>query len=253
MAATVQSTSPAVSSRDGKICELEEALIGLANEQHQSAEFQRLFAAKFTRRGAQQYFLQHAQFNLNRRDCWGYVQGAAPMAVKRLVWEHEEGELAGNKQRGVADHYTLAVKQGAAFGLTPDDYKNTVQMDTTFTCMQAWLQVAQKSHWLEAAAASGILELDNSDVIVKTGCVARRIGEKLRDDLGIPLKKQYSNAEHIEADIEHGQFILDLARSYGDTQEARDLIVSGAKKSMAIERVFRGFTATILEAYADSD
>jgi hypothetical protein len=245
MAATAR---PALSS-DGKVRELEETLIRLANEQHRSAEFQRLFAAKFTLEGAQQYFLQHAQFNLNRRDCWGYVQGAAPMAVKRLVWEHEEGELAGDKRRGVADHFTLAVKQGAALGLTPEDYKNTVQMDTTFACMQAWLNVARTSHWLEAAAASGILELDNSDVIVETGCIARRIGEKLRDDLGIPLKKQYSNAEHIEADVEHGQFILDLARQYGEAQEARDLILSGAQKSLAIERVFRGFTAMILEKY----
>jgi hypothetical protein len=121
-------TARPAASHDGKIDALKETLISLANEQHQSAEFQRLFAARFTRIGAQQYFLQHAQFNLNRRDCWGYVQGAAPMAVKRLVWEHEEGELAGDKTRGVADHFTLAVKQGAAFGLTPDDYKNTVQM-----------------------------------------------------------------------------------------------------------------------------
>lgn len=243
-------TAPSAKPSDGAIHALEETLIRLANEQHQSPEFQRLFAARFTRTGAQQYFLQHAMFNLNRRDCWGYVQGAAPMAVKRLVWEHEEGELAGDKTRGVADHFTLAVKQGAAFGLTPDDYKSAVPMDTTFTCLQAWLQVAQKSHWLEAAAASGILELDNSDAIVKTGCVARRIGEKLRDELGIPMSKQYSNAEHIEVDVEHGQFILDLARTYGETQEARDLILSGAKKSLAIERVFRGFTATILEKYA---
>lgn len=243
---------PVKSPSDGKIRELEETLIRLANEQHQSPEFQRLFAARFTLKGAQQYFLQHAQFNLNRRDCWGYVQGAAPMAVKRLVWEHEEGELAGDKTRGVADHFTLAVKQGEALGLTPEDFKNTVPMDTTFTCMQAWINVARTSHWLEAAAASGILELDNSEAIVKTGCIARRIGEKLRDELGIPMKKQYSNAEHIEADVAHGQFILDLARHYGDTQEGRDLILSGAKKSLAIERTFRGFTATILEKYAGS-
>ena len=31
-----------------------------------------------------------------------------------------------------------------------------------------------------------------------------------------------------------------------------NLILSGAKKSLAIERVFRGFTATILEKYAAS-
>lgn len=245
MSATVVSAPVPAQVRD-----LQKELIDLANEQHQSAEFQRLFAAKFTMKGAQQYFLQHSLFNLNRRDCWGYVQGAAPMPVKKLIWEHEEGELAGDKTRGVADHYTLAVKQGASMNLTPEDFKNVVPMDTTYTCLQAWLNVAQKSTWLEAVSASAILELDNSEVIVKTGCIARRIGEKLRDEVGIPMRKQYSNAEHVEADVEHGQLILDLAKTYGDTREGRELMLSGAKKSLAIERVFRGFTATIIEKYA---
>jgi hypothetical protein len=243
---------PFKSTSKGKIRELEEKLVALAIAQHKSDEFQHLFSARFTKKGAQVYFLQHAQFNLNRRDCWGYVQGAAPMEVKRLVWDHEEGELAGDKTRGIADHFTLAVKQGGSLGLTPDDFRNTVQMDTTYTCMQAWLNIAQKSHWLEAAAASACLELDNSEAIIPTGCISRRVGEKLRDEVGIPMKKQYSNAEHVEADVEHGNLIIALARMYGDNQEARDLILSGAKKSYAVERVFRGFTATILDTYAKS-
>jgi Iron-containing redox enzyme len=238
------------SKSKGKIRELEETLVDLAIAQHKSEAFQRLFAAKFTKKGAQIYFLQHSLFNLNRRDCWGYVQGAAPMAVKRMVWDHEQGELAGDKDRGVADHYTLAVKQGASFGLTPDDFYNEQPLDVSFACFQAWLNVAKSCHWLEAAAASACLELDNAEDVIPTGCISRRIGEKLRDELGIPMRKQYSNAEHVEADVEHGKLIIDLARMYGDTQEGRDLIVSGTKKSFAIERAFRGFTATLIEKHA---
>jgi hypothetical protein len=237
------------SKSKGKIRELEEQLVELAIAQHKSEAFQRLFAAKFTKKGAQVYFLQHSLFNLNRRDCWGFVQGAAPMAVKRMVWDHEQGELAGDKDRGVADHYTLAVKQGAAFGLSPEDFYNEQPMDVSFACFQAWLNVAKSCHWLEAAAASACLELDNAEDVIPTGCISRRIGEKLRDELGIPMRKQYSNAEHVEADVEHGKLIIDLARMYGDTQEGRDLIISGTRKSFAIERAFRGFTATLIEKH----
>jgi pyrroloquinoline quinone (PQQ) biosynthesis protein C len=172
------------------------------------------------------------------------------MAVKRMVWDHEQGELAGDKDRGVADHYTLAVKQGASFGLSPEDFYNEQPMDVSFACFQAWLNVAKSCHWLEAAAASACLELDNAEDVIPTGCISRRIGEKLRDELGIPMRKQYSNAEHVEADVEHGKLIIDLARMYGDTQEGRDLIISGTKKSFAIERAFRGFTATLIEKHA---
>jgi hypothetical protein len=234
----------------GKIRELEETLVELAIAQHKSEAFQRLFSARFTKKGAQAYFLQHSLFNLNRRDCWGYVQGAAPMAVKRMVWDHEQGELAGDKDRGVADHYTLAVKQGGSIGLTPNDFYSEQPMDVSFACFQGWLNVAKSCHWLEAAAASACLELDNAEDVIPTGCISRRIGEKLRDEVGIPMKKQYSNAEHVEADVEHGKLIIDLARLYGDTQEARDLIVSGTKKSFAIERAFRGFTAMLIEKHA---
>ncbi|HET9148850.1 MAG TPA: iron-containing redox enzyme family protein [Alphaproteobacteria bacterium] len=234
----------------GKVRELEEKLVELANDQHRSEEFQRLFKARFTKKGAQKYFLQHSLFNLNRRDCWGFVQGAAPMAVKRMVWDHEQGELAGDKERNVADHYTLAVMQGKALGLTPKDFYDEEPMDTSYACFQGWINVARTSHWLEAAAASAILELTNSEEVVRTGCISRRIGEKLRDELGIPMRKQYSNAEHTVADVEHGKLVIDLARLYGDSAESRELILSGSRKSLAIERAFRGFTATILEKYA---
>jgi pyrroloquinoline quinone (PQQ) biosynthesis protein C len=224
-------------------------LIELANAQYDSDAYKRLFKTKFNKFSAQTYFLQHAHFNLNRRDCWGYVQGASPMRIKKLVWEHEEEELYGDRERGVADHYTLAVKQGEALGLTPDDFQDAEQMDGTFTCCQAWLNVAQKSHWLEAFAASSALEVSNSNDLIEGGCLSKRVGEKLRDDLGIPMRKQYSNAEHVTADVTHGLLLLDISRELDDDADRRR-VLDGAKKSWKIDRTFRNFMASLVEKYA---
>lgn len=229
--------------------DIEAQLIELANAQYDTDEYKRLYKTTFTKKGAQVYFLQHAHFNLNRRDCWGYVQGASPMHIKKMVWDHEEEELAGDRQRGVADHYTLAVKQGANLDLTPEDFNNAPQMDGTFAACQAWLNVAQKSPWLEAFAASACLEVSNSEELIKGGCLSRRVGEKLRDDLAIPMKKQYSNAEHVTADVEHGLLLLKVAREV-TTDAERQLILDGTKKSFAIDRVFRNYLASLVEKYA---
>lgn len=229
--------------------DIERQLIELANAQYETDEYKRLYKTKFTKKSAQIYFLQNAHFNVNRRDCWGYVQGASPMHIKKLVWEHEEEELAGSRQRGVADHYSLAVKQGENLGLTPDDFRNATQMDGTFTACQAWLNVAQNSPWLEAFAASACLEVANSEELIEGGGISRRVGEKLRDDLGIPMKKQYSNSEHVIADVEHGLLLLKVAREV-ETDAERELILSGTRKSFAIDRIFRSYLASLVEKYA---
>jgi len=230
--------------------DLQQRLIDLGNAQYVSDGFKRLLAARFTMAGARDYFLQHAHFNVNRRDVWGFVQGAAPLPVKKMVWDHETDELAGDAKRGVPDHFTLVIKQGAAFGLTADDFRDAPQLDVTFACTQAWLNIARTSPWLEAFASASCLEITNSDTLIRGGCLSRRIAEKCRDELGIPLSRQHSNAEHITADVEHGALLLKLVDLYGDSDDARAKILSGATKSWTIERVFRGFTGTLIERHA---
>ena len=244
MVTTVVSKSSAA-QRD-----LKHELIELANAQFASPEYQRLFKAPFTREGAKAYWVQHAHFNLNRRDVWGFVQGHSPMDIKKMVWEHEEDELAGSRDRNVEDHFTLVIKQGKAFGLTAEDFWNTPQMDTTFACCQGWLNMARTLPWLEGFATASCLELSNNEELIRGGCISRRMGEKCRDELGIPMSKQYSNAEHVTADVEHGAMLLQVVDIHGDTDEKRAQILSGAKKSWTIERVFRGFTGVLLEQYA---
>lgn len=230
---------------------LENELTELANAQFESDAYKRMLGTPYTLKGAQQFFMQHAKFNLNRRDCWGFVMAKSPLPVKKLVWEHEQEELDGVPDRGGLNHYELAIKQGEALGLTPEDYYNAPTMDGTMTCSMAWIQLAQSSPWLESCAASAALEYSNSDDIIEGGALSGRMGRKLEKELGIPLRKQDSNAEHMVAELEHAQLLLKVAHMYGDSKEARDQIISGARKSWAIDRVFRNFLAELLEEYAE--
>jgi hypothetical protein len=231
--------------------ELEEELTELANAQFESEAYKHMFSVPFSLRGCQEFFKQHSLFNLNRRDCWGYVQAKAPMPVKHFVWDHETEELDGVPSRGGLNHYELAVKQGEAWGLAPEDYYNTEPSDGTFTACQAWIALSQNSPWRVSFAASSALEYANSDDIVRGGGMSRRLGRKLERELGIPMRKQVSNEEHTVAEVEHAQMLLRAAKLFGRTPQDRAEILEGAKKTWAIDRTFRKSLGDLLETYAD--
>ena len=236
---------------DTGLKELEDELTELANAQFESDAYKRMFAAPFSLKGAQEFFKQHSLFNLNRRDCWGYVQALAPLTIKHFVWDHETEELDGVPGRGGLNHYELAVKQGEHFGLTPEDYYSTEPLDGTLTCCHAWISLAQNSPWRVSFAASSALEYSNSDDIVRGGAMSRRLGEKMERELGIPMKKQYSNEEHTVAEIIHAQMLMRAAKQFAQTPEDRGQLLEGAKKTWAIDRTFRDFLGGLLEKHAD--
>lgn len=222
-------------------------LVRLCNEQFESASFKRLLGLKFSRERAQQYSIQMAYYVKNRRDCWGYVQGAAPLNVKRKIWEHERDELIGKKSEGKLDHLTLAVKEGEVLGLDAQAFDRTPVLEGAITCFYAWIRLAQRP-WLEAIAASAILEMRNSGELIKAGSLSRRIGEIFARDLGIPLKAQVNNAEHVVMDVEHAHMLYQVAQKYALTEEAQRAVIRGAKESLIIDRVYRGHLAEMLEA-----
>jgi len=228
--------------------ELKSTLYKLANEQINSAEYTRFYAVPLTPSRAAIYILQRAYFVLNRRDCWGHVQGKVPFDVKALIWEHEQDELVGDAGRGLANHYALGVQEGESVGLNPGDFEKTPPLDTVATCCYAWLHIATNRSWLAAVAASAMLEIANSDEIVKGGGNAARIGAKMRDELGIPLKRQQSNAEHMTAEIEHAHLLLKVAEKYVVTQQDEDEVLAGARDSLAIDRVYKDALAAAMEA-----
>ena len=220
-------------------------LVRLCNEQFHTAPFKRLLSTEFTKPRVQQYSIQMAYYVQNRRDCWGYVQGSAPLEVKRLIWQHEEDELIGNRKEGKMDHITLAVKEGEVFGLSAEAFEHTARLEGGEVCFSAWIRLAQRP-WLEAIAGSSILEMRNSSELIKDGSLSRRIGEIFERDLGIPMKTQINNAEHVVMDVEHAHLLMQVARKYGDSDSARQAILRGARESLMIDRVYRGHLADMM-------
>jgi hypothetical protein len=222
-------------------------LVRLVNEQFTSAQFRRLLDIKFSQARAQQYSIQMAYYVENRRDCWGYVQGSSPLDVKQLIWRHEEDELIGQKAQGKVDHITLAVQEGQVFGLTAEAFERTARLEGGEVCFSAWIRLAQRP-WLEALAGSAILEMRNSGELIEGGSLSSRISRMLERDLGIPVKKQINNAEHVTMDVEHAHLLMQVARRHATTEAARNALLRGARESLLIDRVYRGHLADMLAA-----
>ena len=173
-------------------------LVELVNQQFETPPFRRLLGISFSNERAQALSIQMKHYVANRRDCWGFVAGASPLSVKRLIWEHEGEELMGDKAAGKVDHITLAVQEGRIFGLSPEDYERVRPLDSAMACFYAWIHLAKDRPWREAIAASSVLEMRNSDDLVRGGSLSYRVGKNLERDLGIPLRQpdQQRRARH---------------------------------------------------------
>ena len=233
--------------RDG-FTELESKLNELANAQFQSPEYQRLFKLKWTRARAQIYMIQRAYFVHNRRDCWAYLQGSVPFDVKQLIWDHEKEELMGDEARGVENHWALGMREGAVVGLKPEDFLKTPPLPGTVACCYAWIHIAKDWPWLKAMPVCAATELSNSDEIITGGSFSRRCAMKLHEDLGIPLKEQPNNTEHIKADVEHAKLLMKVVRRHATTPEKRQEVLDGAIETWRIERAFKGIMADTMAA-----
>lgn len=218
-------------------------LVEMVNAQFESPQFRKLLSLRFTKERAQLYAIQFAHYVVNRRDCWGFVQGAAPLDVKRLVWEHEQEELMGDEASGKPDHIALSIREGAVFGLSEEDFERTPPLDGAIACFHAWHELARSRPWLEAVASSAVLEMRNSEELVRGGSLSRRIGEKLQAELGIPMKRLVNTAEHVEADVGHAHLLLQVAQGHAKTSEDRRAILRGARECLIVDRVYRGHLA----------
>ena len=103
---------------------LDQELTRLAQAQFDTPEFKRLFATPLTIERARFFAIQFVHYNVNRRDCWGYIQARAPWDVKRVIWEHEKDELHFDP-RGDADHRELMAKEALALGASAEAVANT--------------------------------------------------------------------------------------------------------------------------------
>lgn len=226
--------------------ELTSTLNRMANEQFESREFQSLLSVPLTMERGRFYVIQNALYTKNRRDCWGYVQAAAPLDVKRLVWQHESDELV-NDPRCNTDHYSLCVKQGEVLGLTREDFKNAEIPPMVRACFYAWIHIATQGPWLTPFTASQMLERRNNAEIVKGGGMSFRIGKKFERELGINLKRMISLDVHAAADVDHSKMMDGVYARYATTPEACEAVLRGARECMAIDRAYRGAMGTLME------
>ena len=216
-----------------------------ANAQMAAPESQRVLSVKMTSQRARMQSLQRIHFTTNRRDCWAFTQALAPMDVKRVIWEHEEDELAGSRSRGVADHHTLQIQQGALFGMSSTDLTEAPISPGARTCTYAWSHLVRVGPWQKSLGACAALEVGNSSDWVNGGGMSYRMGKKLEADLGIPFDKQINAKEHAEVDVEHGHMLMRIARTY-DSPNDLALMMEGLIESWEIERIWRGIMADML-------
>lgn len=217
---------------------LERQLNKEANALFKTDEYEKFFGTKLTKKRAQFYMINRAEFVLGRRACWAFVQARAPFDVKQLIWEHEEDELAGNKERGVADHLTLGIKEGKSVGLTKRDFNKILPCEGTQICSYAWQHAADRLPWLGGAALLGALEVANADGIIKGGGMSHRMAYKLKDELGIPLSRQPSNQDHMDVEDEHSKFVIAVAERHMKTKDDYDTIMHGARTTWAINKTW---------------
>src|ERR687896_297177 len=68
----------------------------MVHDQFESQEFKSFLSVPLTMERGRFYVIQNALYTSNRRDCWAYVQGSAPLDVKRGIWHHESDELVND-------------------------------------------------------------------------------------------------------------------------------------------------------------
>ena len=74
-----------------------------------------------------------------------------------------------------------------------------------------------------------------------------RVGKKFENELNINLKNLISLDVHVVADTEHSENISEVFERYVNTPEERDLVLKGARESMAIDRAYRGALGYYME------
>jgi pyrroloquinoline quinone (PQQ) biosynthesis protein C len=218
----------------------------MANRQFETPEFNHFFSVRWTLPRARFYLIHNALYVKNRRDCWGYVLGVSPLDVKSIVWEHEKDELI-NDPRCNSDHFTLCIRQGESIGLKKEDIEKAEPLPAARATFYAWISLAKDRPWLEALAASSILERRNNGQIVQGGGMSARIGKKWREELGLTWEQMPAQDVHRTADEAHSDMMEDIFARHAKDDGAGEMVLHAARESLEIDRAFRGALADEME------
>jgi pyrroloquinoline quinone (PQQ) biosynthesis protein C len=217
----------------------------MVNAQFETPEFERLLTVRFNLPRARFYIIHNGLYNKNRRDCWGFVLGAAPLDVKKLIWKHEEDELITDKREG-EDHYSLIIRQARAIGVTRGEIEQAEPIPSVRAAQYAWLHLARNRSWLRAFTSSTMLERRNNGEIIRGGGLSARMAKRWVEDLGISLDQAPSMKVHSVADVEHADMMWAVFEKYARTDEAERAVLDAAYECMEIDRAYRGALANAM-------
>lgn len=228
--------------------EVRDTLNCMVNEHYNTAEMLRFFSFPMTFTRAKVSFIHTLHFSMNRRDCWGYVQGSCPPDVKKVVWEHEKDELYCDPRFG-GDHHSAALQKAMKIsGLSKDELYAAELIPGCKAAFAAWLNLAKNSPWLCALSGSAILERANNNAIVKGGGVSIRDYARFDDAVLKILGKIPGHDVHTVADEDHSDMMEAVLDGYLRTEEDRRDVLRGARDSLDFDRAYRGSLAVYLES-----
>jgi pyrroloquinoline quinone (PQQ) biosynthesis protein C len=218
----------------------------LANEHHATAEIQYFFNTRFTPARARCWIIHQTHFVRNRRDCWALAMGQAPLDVKREIWLHEQDELIADPRAGGTDHYTLMTKEARALGVTREEIESAELHPFVIATLEAWLNLGKRT-WLESFCSASILEVVNSNAVVRGGGFSSKVRAKLVSEAGIPQELLIARNVHVEADQEHATILDRVLLPHVHNEWDRKLALDAIKKSLDIHRAYRAGVAFAMQ------
>jgi hypothetical protein len=221
---------------------LDAELTVMANAQFETPEYRRLFDLPLTLERARFLAVQFLVYNVNRRDCWAYVQAIAPWDVKRMIWHHEQDELE-HDPRGGSDHRELRWKEALALGATKDELANAQATPLVAAALDSYTHVCMTTSWLGALAGCHFLERKNNGRVVRGGGFSARWRDKLVKELKIDSSLLIASNVHVIADMDHSDDVWETVASQVVDEYTYKVALEGAQRNAIADRAFRAALA----------